>query len=128
MLLITMDKLLCTMHQAQEMLRWATLLLDRGADVNAADNAGETPLHCASREDEVDAVTLLLDRGADVNVADNNGQTPLHYASSSGAVEAVRLLLDRGAGVNVADNNGQTPLHHASRNMRRFDVLCIKLR
>ena len=50
------------------------LLLDRGADVNAADNDGQTPLHHASREYEViDAVTLLLDRGADVNAADNNG-------------------------------------------------------
>ena len=43
MLLITTEKLLCTVHQAQGHIDVVTLLLDRGADVNVADNDGQSP-------------------------------------------------------------------------------------
>ena len=41
------------------------VLLDAGADANAPDPAGETPLMNAARVGSLDAVTLLLDRGVD---------------------------------------------------------------
>ena len=51
-------------------------LLDRGADVNKADEGGWTPLHEASYKGNVEVARLLLDRGGDVNKAANNGKTP----------------------------------------------------
>ena len=55
------------------------LLLDRGADVNAANGAGETVLHQAvSRGDAI--VRLLTMRGARVDVRDKQGRTPLDVA------------------------------------------------
>ncbi|PAW82394.1 MAG: hypothetical protein B9S27_03085 [Opitutia bacterium Tous-C8FEB] len=56
-----------------------TLLLDRGADLGAADGAGSTPLHHAAYFGWTPAVRLLLDRGANPATRDKAGQT----ASSS---------------------------------------------
>ncbi len=52
-----------------------TLLLDRGADIGAADSAGSTPLHQAAYFGKTPAVRLLLDRGADPSARDKAGQT-----------------------------------------------------
>ena len=87
--------------------------LDRGADVNQADEEGRTPLFVACREGHVDAARLLLDKGADVDRAMENGQTPLYIACQNGHVDAARLLLDKGADVNRARENGATPLYIA---------------
>jgi hypothetical protein len=114
----------------------ARLLLEHGADVNARDDLGDTPLHEAAHG-HVDVVRLLLEHGADVNARDKNGQTPLHEAASWGVVrllpdhgadvntrdkngrirglaDVVRLLLERGADVNARDEDGRTPLHWAA--------------
>jgi ankyrin repeat protein len=42
-------------------------LLERGANVNAVDNYGRTPLHQAAQYDHRDIVALLLQSGANVN-------------------------------------------------------------
>ena len=90
------------------------LLVEAGADVNKADNNGETSLWMASKEGNLEVVRLLLDAGANVDKADNKGMTPLYVASYMGHLEVVRLLLDAGADKDKADNNGMTPLYIAS--------------
>jgi ankyrin repeat protein len=90
------------------------LLLDRDADVKAADGDGGTPLHWASERGHVKTAQLLLDRGADIKAADKGGGMPLHRASEHGHVKTIQLLLDRGADVKAADKGGGTPLHRAS--------------
>ena len=67
-------------------------LLDRGADVNQADNDGTTPLIIVSGTGHVEVVRALLDRGADVNQATNNGGTPLMLAKAFKHTEIIRLL------------------------------------
>jgi ankyrin repeat protein len=49
-------------------------LLDRGANVNAFDGLGRTPLMYAAASDllALDVVKLLIDRGADVNASDRH--------------------------------------------------------
>ena len=52
-----------------------SLLLDRGADVNAKKNDGVTALMLASQEGQPSCISMLLDRGADVDATVNDGVT-----------------------------------------------------
>jgi ankyrin repeat protein len=90
-----------------------TLLLDRGADVNAKNRRGSMPLHWAVHDEA--KVRLLLSRGATVNVKQIEGRTPLFLAASlSNGTTTLRHLLDHGANPNMATANGQTPLMAAA--------------
>lgn len=55
-------------------------LLDAGADVNAHDEVGSTPLHFAAKGESEEVIRLLIDSGADVNATNNRGETPLNNA------------------------------------------------
>src|SRR5947209_19810347 len=75
---------LSAIHNA---FRAAGLLVDAGADVNARDEAGKTPLMlCTS-----DKVARLL-LTCDINATDNNSWTPLHHACQNGRAEVAALL------------------------------------
>ncbi len=75
-------------------------MITLGADVNARDHRGWTPLHCAvySRHGQ-DAIKVLV--ASDVNAKNNKGQTPLHLAANSGKSEIIDQLIARGAFVNA---------------------------
>ena len=92
----------------------ATLLIERGAAVNAKDDNGETPLHRAAYKNAVETATLLIERGAAVNAKNSIGVTPLYRAASNNAVETATLLIERGAAVNAKNDYGYTPLHLAT--------------
>ncbi|MGO9265654.1 MAG: ankyrin repeat domain-containing protein [Candidatus Binataceae bacterium] len=92
-------------------------LIDKGADVNAKNLAGTTPLIWASQNGHLDVVQLLLDKGADVNAKQNNdGATALMIASYFGHVDVAQALLAKGADVNAMANTGETALTGASAN------------
>ena len=87
----------------------------QGADVNSADENGDTPLMRAiiySRPTEI--ITYLIDRGADVHAENKDGDTPLMKAFiHKRDVEIVKLLLAKGADVNAKNHKGDTPLRRA---------------
>lgn len=87
----------------------AELLIVKGADVNAKDMDGSTPLHFAYRNKDV--AKLLIANGSDVNAKNNKGMTPLHYLYEN--KEIVELLIAKGADVNAKDNEGKTALDYA---------------
>ena len=95
------------------------LCIELGSNVDARNNDGYTPLHCASLFGHGDVVRLLLDASSTVNATDNEGWTPLHHASYGGHANIGRMLLDACAIVDTHDNDGHTPLYLAIRWNRR---------
>ena len=70
----------------------AKLLLDHGADVNATQHGGFTPLHAAAFSGELALVRLLVDSGAALDPKTNDGQTALDLAREKGHDEVVKLI------------------------------------
>ena len=98
---------------------WVQACLDAGADPNARDADGTTPLHRldGDSDDGAGAVALLLlAAGADPNARNNQGQTPLHAAMTGyfPKLEVIVALLEGGADPNARDQDGDTPLLYLS--------------
>jgi len=96
------------------------LLIAEGADVNAKDKYGMTPLHLAETKE---AAELLIANGADVNARTGDGQTPLLFAVMSGSKETVEILIAKGADVNAMDGAGVTPLDMAKKKPEIAELL-----
>jgi ankyrin repeat protein len=89
-------------------------LVDIGADINAQDTDGCTPLIWACMHGQEAAAHLLLDLGADGKTAKSGaGRSSLHSACKHGLVSLIRRLVDIGADINARDNHGCTPLIQA---------------
>ncbi|MCJ7730524.1 MAG: ankyrin repeat domain-containing protein [Sedimentisphaerales bacterium] len=84
-------------------------LLAKGADVNARDKHGDTPLCDAVFRGHKRTVEVLIANGADVNTRDSYLSTPLHAAVGGGYVEIVKMLLEAGADPTARDKRGSTP-------------------
>lgn len=84
-------------------------LLDRGADVNAADADGWTPLMWAVASGRKEAVSLLLDKGAELNARDKEDNTALIHAAMAHP-QIAEVLIARGADLNAQNKVGTTAL------------------
>ena len=89
----------------------ANLLIRQGADVNARNYDGFTPLHHAAKWNNSKTLALLIRKGGDVNARNSDGFTPLHYAAKWNNSEILALLIQKGGDVNKASYKGDTPLH-----------------
>ena len=88
-------------------------LVQEGADVNAADEYGRTPLmYAAEYNPNPDVSRFLIEKEANVNAASAGGRTPLMYAAEKYNFnpDVLRFLIDKGANVNAASADGWTPL------------------
>ena len=120
----------------------ALMLLKAGADPNALDIDGSTPLICACISDftifvmlastdkhltsqllkklmtdstnkDMEIFTMLLEHGAKINIKNKYGITALMIGCVFGKTHFVESLLKLGAGVDDCDNNGNTALMHS---------------
>jgi len=90
-------------------------LIEAGADYDASDNVGRTPLMHAGTSKKPKATRALIDAGADVNKQDTFIGGPLAWTSGFGQAESVQDLVDAGAQVEtVGAATGYTPLIWAS--------------
>lgn len=69
-----------------------SLLLEAGANINAGDRDGWTPLHWAAQNDRAEAVALFLEAGADVDAVDRKGWTALKWAKIRKSTAAESIL------------------------------------
>lgn len=89
------------------------LLLAHGADINARDGYGRTPLNLMASYGQIEPIRFLLKRGAQVNVKNQWGTTALMYAANSHYLDILKALLARGAQVNARDLEGKTALTYS---------------
>jgi ankyrin repeat protein len=85
------------------------MLIEHGANVNAFDDIGCTPLVYALYKKNNEIIEILIASNADVNAV-ASGMTPLMYASVIGNKEIAEMLLLKGANVSAKNNDGATPL------------------
>ena len=114
----------------------AELLIKNGADINAKDIDGNTPLMISGSTNGINSMKVLLKYNANVNEENNNHETALIQAIKYGNYESILTLIDyykkhlndKDKGKNIdldkGDNNGLTPINYAIFYRK---VLCLKL-
>ena len=85
----------------------------KGANVNARDQIGHTPLHWAVEEHRRAAAEVLIAKGADLNALNIADGTPLHTALRVNDIELARLLISSGANLTIPGAERKTPLRAA---------------
>ncbi len=101
-------------------------LLRAGANVNASDSKGDTPLIIAAFHGLSETVDILLEQGADLNAKNRIGNTALMEAAAMNRTETVRLLLARGADENSRNIIGLTALDAAQEKGYQHIVRLLK--
>ena len=86
-------------------------LLQQGADLEARDLDGYSPLMIAVSVEQPEAVNRLLEAGADVTTQNANGDTPLHIAARNSNPDLTARLLEADSNPRLRNAEGQTPLH-----------------
>ena len=92
------------------------LLIEHDDDVNAEDDDGNTPLHEAASNNNIEIAKLLIEHGANVNAEADDCRTPLHEAASNNSTEMAKLLIEHGANLNAEADDRRTPLREAASN------------
>ena len=105
-------------------------LISQGANVEAKNNAGGSPLHVCCHNGHHNVAELLISKGADLESRTTvNGRTPLHVASIDGHFDVMSLLISHGADVELVMNyGGYTPISVAviGNQPRAVDLLIAK--
>ena len=105
------------------------LLLEAGADAEAQDRNGLTPLHCAVENGQPKSMQLLLEAGPDKEAQNRQGYTSLHATACNGDAEAMQLLLEAGADKDDKDHNhgeNATPLFLAAAFEHAASAFCCQ--
>lgn len=102
-------------NPAEVMKEIALLLINSGADLEARDYRGSTPLNLVLENNgDIELAKLFIERGANVNSKNNEGNTPLQFVLFPAKKAALELLIKNSADVNIKNNDGWTPLMRAA--------------
>ena len=94
--------------------------------VNAKTIIGNTPLHLAVLDSNIDLISVLIYVGGSCKAANNSGETPLHFAAEVGSVRAILMLIKGGADINAEDDQKLTPIEWAAES-RSVDIVRLLL-
>jgi ankyrin repeat protein len=86
------------------------------------NEAGELPLHIASRNNYVAGVEILVQCERSLDMTTPHGWTALQLATRYGYEEIIALLLEKGSDPNISGFHGWTALHYAARFGHRKSV------
>ncbi|XP_062499286.1 uncharacterized protein LOC134176635 [Corticium candelabrum] len=95
-----------------------SLLIEKGAPVNAANKDGETPLYiaCAEGDGFIGPVEMLVKKGANVNAKPTGGVSAFMKALAQGYNKVALILVKNGASVQDQDENGNTGYHYCAKS------------
>jgi ankyrin repeat protein len=105
--------------------RMIEYLVQHGADVNAVEKGGWTPLHFAARDHKVEIATILLSHGATIDSVDAYGNTPLSRCLSSAypdKLAMVDFLLAHGTDPRRKNYYDSSPVDYA-RLVGKLDLV-----
>lgn len=108
---------------ARRDLTWMSFLIGKGANVNARDGRGVTPIQLATNLGFIDGVEILLGRSARVDEANDAGETPLISAVHARDIAIMRVLLKAGADPDRADNSGRSARDYAALDGRNSQLV-----
>jgi len=100
-------------------------LIECGADVNAKNEDGKTPLLNAVESGHIDVMSCLIEHRASVNAKNEDGETPLFWAAWNGQGAVIGCLIGHRADINEKDKNGATSLSFAAWNGQNDAVDCL---
>lgn len=89
-------------------------LITKGANKEARNANGETPIFSACKNDNTEIIALLASKGCKYNVRDNLGSTPLHVAVRWGNTNTAAQLIKLGCDIDAQNVNGKSPLAEAA--------------
>ncbi|KAJ5757745.1 uncharacterized protein N7511_006439 [Penicillium nucicola] len=95
-------------------LQTVTALLTKGANTNATNSSGHTPLMAAASYGHEQIVRVLLEFGANPETQSTTGETALGAAAARGFEQITRILIASGANPNTGQGNGKTALSQAA--------------
>ncbi|KGO39178.1 hypothetical protein PEXP_046520 [Penicillium expansum] len=96
-------------------------LLSLGANPNAMNNEGNTPLHATSGKHS-SFISELVNAGADLEARNHDGHTVL-FKHANGDEQPFKTLIELGACLDTRDFNGRTLLHRCCNDTNRLDYL-----
>ncbi|KAI9044107.1 ankyrin repeat domain-containing protein [Aspergillus affinis] len=104
----------------------ARLSNDPSAEINLRDpNLGQTALHHATANDNVEMVKMLVFHGADLNIGNTWERRPLHLTALHNSAGSAEILLKAGAEIDAKDHWGHTPLMISSINRLSIATLLV---
>jgi ankyrin repeat protein len=105
---------------------WMNYMIVKGAEVNARDRQGNTPLADAAQIGFAEGAQLLISMGATVDLANDRGETPLILATQAHDVPTVRVLISQGADPKKTDHvAGMSAYDYARRDGRSAAILKV---